>query len=130
MKITKEELKKSIQILKKMEFGISDMALFFPLEIDLKDLNEYGITTSSYKNETHYGSTLIVGLSVSSNEEDICLSYISTVDLFSFNLKEYFSIIECNLTKEELDYIGKFEVGIAHKNKFNNSLIKIKSIFF
>ena len=71
LKIQNEEFAKIKKILKNINFNLSDMKLFFPLEHMLVETNEYGITKSQYKNETHYGSTLISGLSLNNKEDSM-----------------------------------------------------------
>ena len=132
LKIQNEEFTKIKKILKNINFNLSDMKLFFPLEHMIVETNEYGITKSQYKNETHYGSTLISGLSLNNKEdhesdEYICLSYCSTVDLYSFNLGEYLNLTDQpNLTKEDIYFISQYEVAIGKTSNIYYSTTALK----
>lgn len=123
-----EEINKVKNILPGMHFYPKNekVYLFFPIDLknSVTETNEYGITTTQYKNETHYGSTLVSGICgcyqlgrVGKVIDYSALAYVSSVDLFSFNLSEYFLINNTNLTEEDKKYLCKFEVALAIADK-------------
>ena len=124
MKVKKEHLVKINEITKNIDFGITSMRIFFPVDFNIVETNEYGITKIQYKNDSHYGSTLITGLTIDDGKLE--LAYCSSVDLFSFNLAEYLNITtQTKMSKEDINYISQFEVAICKTGSIYTSEIDL-----
>ena len=61
-----------------------DGYLFFPVDFELKNVDEFGIESKSYKAETFYGNKLIPGLLLRGT--DCVLAYVQATSLVSFSL--------------------------------------------
>ena len=62
MKIKREDLSRAAEIVSKLNFEMLDGYVFFPVEFEVKHVDEFGIESKAYKADTYYGNKLIPGL--------------------------------------------------------------------
>ena len=112
MKIKHEDIKKAAEIANKLNFEMLDGYLFFPVDFEVKHVDEFGIESKSYKAETFYGNKLIPGLLLRGTE--CVLAYVQATSLFAFSLAEYLSVTpQPDLKKEDFDFILQYEACLV-----------------
>ena len=115
MRITSKDLKKAEGIIKNIDVKLSSGYMFFPLNLEEKHVDEFGIESKKYKADSYYGNAVIPGLLNKSGE--CLLAYIHTTSLVSFNVAEYLKVIpQSRLSDEDIDYISQFEAGLVKKS--------------
>lgn len=128
MKITKDTLQEVKPLLVKTNFDMEDMRLFFPLDLKIIQVDEFGIEIKKYQSESFYGNAFVPGLVIEriKGVNFVKLAYAPTTSLISFNYGEYSQLIWQGLNQSELDTLCSFECCLVKNTEAHTVIQELK----
>lgn|SRR5574344_239697 len=110
-----ERIKK---ILRSIHLICDNACLFFPIDMQIKATDDFGLEISSFKPTSHYGNSLTSGFSYKKNGDhyDPCIAYAITDYLLAFNLSEFLALTAQDISEEDKKYILQFESCLVGSN--------------